>query len=345
MINVRYHIYSLVAVFLALAIGVAAGSTVVQRAVVDNLRSNQDRIEKNLDSLEAENSDLQARTAALEKRSGSLSDAGPAALLEGELDETPVVLIHAEGVDGDTLDRVRNTLGASGASIIGDIELKAAAADPDTLAGVADVLDLPGDQRQPEDVQAAIGERLGAAIGLATDAAAERAGEVAHAPIATDTGPVTTDPEPTPEAQELRALADSLDDAGVLSVRGSIGKEADTSEHPPDLVVLGGLTTALDPVPILRPLLQALAETDRPGALAADADLASPPGDGEKATGIVSAVRDTGQLRDHIATVDSLDDFAGLAAMVLGLAALSGGDVGHYGSGEGADALLPSRRP
>jgi hypothetical protein len=345
MINVRYHIYSLVAVFLALAIGVAAGSTVVQRAVVDNLRSTQDRIEKNLDSLEAENSDLQARTAALEKRSNSLSDAGPAALLEGELDETPVVLIHAEGVDGDSLDRVRSTLGASGASVVGDIEVKAAAADPDTLAAVADVLDLPDDQRQPEDVEAAIGERLGAALGLAADAATGRASETGRAPITTDTAPPTTDPEPTPEAQDLRALADSLDDAGVLSVRGSIGKQADTSGRSPEVVVLGGMTTALDPVPILRPLLQALAEADRPRALAADAELSTPPADGDKVSGIVAAVRDTGQLRDHVATVDSLDDFAGLAAMVLGLAGLSSGDVGHYGSGDGADALLPSRRP
>ena len=48
MINIRYHVYSLVAVFLALAIGVAAGSTVVQRSVVDNLRSTQGRIEQNL---------------------------------------------------------------------------------------------------------------------------------------------------------------------------------------------------------------------------------------------------------------------------------------------------------
>ena len=54
MINIRYHVYSLVAVFLALAIGVAAGSTVVQRSVVDNLRSTQGRIEKNLDDLEAQ---------------------------------------------------------------------------------------------------------------------------------------------------------------------------------------------------------------------------------------------------------------------------------------------------
>ena len=58
MINIRYHVYSLVAVFLALAIGVAAGSTVVQRSVVDNLKSTQGRIEKNLDDLEAKNAEL-----------------------------------------------------------------------------------------------------------------------------------------------------------------------------------------------------------------------------------------------------------------------------------------------
>ena len=79
MINIRYHVYSLVAVFLALAIGVAAGSTVVQRSVVDNLSSTQGRIEKNLDDLEAKNAELQDRAAALECRSGSLTQEGPAA--------------------------------------------------------------------------------------------------------------------------------------------------------------------------------------------------------------------------------------------------------------------------
>ena len=85
MINIRYHVYSLVAVFLALAIGVAAGSTVVQRSVVDNLRSTQGRIEQNLDELEAQNAELQERTDALEGREGSLIDEGPAALLAGKL--------------------------------------------------------------------------------------------------------------------------------------------------------------------------------------------------------------------------------------------------------------------
>ena len=38
MINLRYHVVSLVAVFLALGVGVLMGSTVIDRVTVDQLR-------------------------------------------------------------------------------------------------------------------------------------------------------------------------------------------------------------------------------------------------------------------------------------------------------------------
>ena len=41
MINLRYHIVSIVAVFLALGIGVLMGSTIVDRAIVSTLRSSR----------------------------------------------------------------------------------------------------------------------------------------------------------------------------------------------------------------------------------------------------------------------------------------------------------------
>ena len=37
MLNFRFHVVSLVAVFLALAIGIIMGSTVIDRALVDTL--------------------------------------------------------------------------------------------------------------------------------------------------------------------------------------------------------------------------------------------------------------------------------------------------------------------
>jgi hypothetical protein len=50
-------------------------------------------------------------------------------------------------------------------------------------------------------------------------------------------------------------------------------------------------------------------------------------------------------LRDKVSTVDHVGDFAGVSALVLALAGLPEGQVGHYGVDDGADALLPPRRP
>ena len=95
----------------------------------------------------------------------------------------------------------------------------------------------------------------------------------------------------------------------------------------------------------LRPgLLENLAADPRPMAVATDAGLEQPLGEGEEAYGVVAAVRNDGQIRDRVSTVDDVDDFAGLGALVLSLAGLTDGRVGHYGLGDGADALLPTGR-
>ena len=44
MVDFRYHVVSLVAVFLALGIGIVFGTTVIDRALLDNLDSNVERL-------------------------------------------------------------------------------------------------------------------------------------------------------------------------------------------------------------------------------------------------------------------------------------------------------------
>ena len=44
MISLRYHIVSLVAVFLALALGIVVGSTVLQEGTVSVLRATSERV-------------------------------------------------------------------------------------------------------------------------------------------------------------------------------------------------------------------------------------------------------------------------------------------------------------
>jgi hypothetical protein len=339
MINIRYHVYSLVAVFLALAIGVAAGSTVVQRSVVDNLRSTQGRIEQNLDDLEAQNAALQERTAALEGREGSLLDEGPAALLEGKLAGQPLLLLRAEGTPGTAVDRVRDVLQVAGADVVADVELRAATNDPETLTTVAAELGLDVDAEDPEQVQVALGQLLGQEIIAVREEPAEE--ERPSGEPAPDTSPTTEAPA-TDSAVELQELLRQLDDLGVLSFRGPLGNDGVTTEGA-ELVVLGGLTLDMDPVPLLDALLSELAADAPPMAVAADAARDEPPEDGEEARGIVATVRGDGRLRDRVTTVDHVADFAGLSALVLGLADLELGQVGHFGVDDGADSVLPSR--
>ena len=339
MINIRYHVYSLVAVFLALAIGVAAGSTVVQRSVVDNLRSTQGRIEQNLDELEAQNAELQERTGALEGREGSLIDEGPAALLAGKLTGQPLVLVRTEGTPGGAVDRVRAVLEVAGAEVVADVELRAAVNDPEVLAAAGSELGIVVDDGDPDQLQAAIGQQLGEAIVAVHD---EEASERPSGELLPDTAPTTEAPA-AESAIELEELLRQLDDLGVLSFRGPLGEEGVTTAGA-DLVVLGGPTTDMDPVPFLDGMLSLVAAEAGPMAAAADAALDEPPPEGEEARGIVPTVRGDGRLRDAVTTVDHVADFAGLSALVLGLADLDLGQVGHFGVDDGADSVLPPRR-
>ncbi|MSZ30566.1 MAG: copper transporter, partial [Actinobacteria bacterium] len=50
MINFRFHVVSIVAVFLSLALGIMIGSTVVDRAIVASLRNQIERVEANADA-------------------------------------------------------------------------------------------------------------------------------------------------------------------------------------------------------------------------------------------------------------------------------------------------------
>jgi hypothetical protein len=94
MISIRYHVFSLIAVFLALAIGLAAGSTVVKESIVDNLRDNQDRLESELDELQAANDELELRVGRLEETDRRLRSEGPTALLDSRLLGLTVVLFN-----------------------------------------------------------------------------------------------------------------------------------------------------------------------------------------------------------------------------------------------------------
>src|SRR5260221_13324960 len=95
MINFRFHLVSLVAVSLALAVGIVVGASIVNRAIVDGLNNRIDKVEKNADTQRNAN---RALSASAQQLQSYLQTAAPY-VVEGRLTAVPVVVVAERGVD------------------------------------------------------------------------------------------------------------------------------------------------------------------------------------------------------------------------------------------------------
>jgi hypothetical protein len=148
LISFRFHIVSLAAIFMALALGIVLGTTFLQDPTVSGLEG---RIEK------VRNDAAQSREAlGVWTRFG---DDAEAALVSGRLDGVRVLTIVPEGLSGSVTDKMRSLLGTAGAIDAGTVTLDNSWADnPPPTDDIANVLNIVG----PSSIQSV------------TDAAAER---------------------------------------------------------------------------------------------------------------------------------------------------------------------------
>jgi Copper transport outer membrane protein, MctB len=135
-IDFRYHLVSIVAVFLALAIGIVIGSTsVLKGAVLSGLQKTSAAEKSRIDSLYAQNGQLKQQLNAAE----SFASASEHVLLDGLLAGQRVVLVEAPGAPGSVVSGVQNALTTAGATVTGQVQFQTqffstgAAADLDTL--------------------------------------------------------------------------------------------------------------------------------------------------------------------------------------------------------------------
>jgi len=120
MIDFRYHLVSIVAVFLALAIGIVLGATQLQRQTVDVLQSTSNSLRNQLSAASAERDSYQAQVGATEQ---FLQTAEPT-LLGGRLTGQRVVLITEPGAASGVIGSVRQAATTAGATITGQIALQ-----------------------------------------------------------------------------------------------------------------------------------------------------------------------------------------------------------------------------
>ena len=119
MIDFRYHLVSIVAVFLALAIGLVVGATSLQGIVVSGLQSAANQEKKTNDMLRAKNSALSKQITADE----AFAAAGAGYLMSDKLLGEQVVVVTAPGADPGTVNGIIAALGRSGATVTAQVQL------------------------------------------------------------------------------------------------------------------------------------------------------------------------------------------------------------------------------
>src|SRR5664279_2820367 len=120
MINFRFHIASLIAVFLALAVGVVMGSTVIDRAIVDGLRERINTVENRADTQRADNAKLKSQLDQL----NNYADQSAPWAVEAQLTDQPVAIVAERGVDEDTVKAQAQMLRGAGGKVPGILWLE-----------------------------------------------------------------------------------------------------------------------------------------------------------------------------------------------------------------------------
>lgn len=318
MIDFRYHLVSLIAVFLALAVGIVLGAGPLRDTIAETLTGQVQDLREDRERLRAE---LETAQGDVNERSTYLEESAPV-LLAGALTDQRVAVVTLPGTDAADVEAIREGLVQAGAQVVGQVAVTEAWTDPEsqsfrqTFAGqLAGYLDpAPADDASTEDV---MGLALGAALTGATgDALSENATTLMDLLTSADAPLVSVD-------EEIAGPADATVLVGPRAAQPPAG-EPDPQETQ----------TATDALASHVALAEGLAGSGRGsvtvGAAAGDLDL-------------VGAVRADDQAREVVTTVDSVGEVTATLSTPLALAVSISGSTDAYGFQNGAEQPVPPR--
>jgi len=312
-IDFRYHLVSLVAVFLALAVGIVLGAGPLRETLGDSVTGRTAQLTAQNEQLRDE------RDAAVAERGAAAAalDAAGAGLVGGTLEGFRVAVVSLGEVPDEVRGAIGERLAQAGATVAVEVML--------TPAWSA------GEQRSYR--QSLAGYLVGY-LDPAPEADAGLAAELAQALVQ---GLVASDPAAPGEATENASLLLELLSTGDTP----LVTLAAPPTSPVDAVVLvapGAPQDASPPMPDPDATAAAVALLRAAQDRSSGAVLAEP-GTGEGQ--FVGAVLAAGDAAD-LATVSGVDGVVGQLGVPLALAQRVTGTAGHYGPG-GALTPLPPR--
>jgi Copper transport outer membrane protein, MctB len=306
-IDFRYHLISIIAVLLALAIGILAGSGFLGGPLLADLRHR-------LDNIAQANTGLQNDVDTLRKISQqdqNFAQATEPWLVGKALAGVSVVVLEPQGTDSAASDGIVTAIVAAGGTVGATLSFtdKFSLADPTAIDQLALSLhSTSGSARKLRD-QSAV--RLG-----------RRAAAAARSVPSRGSGaPQTFDKLLGPLEKDGFVNADRASDGSTVGPGAVFVVVAGAADPPP--------FAATDFCLILSRALATHSGT----VLAAEPSIST--------WNFVSSVRGDTRTERTVATVDDAETIPGGIAAALGLRDAMRGQIGHYGFAPGADAVIP----
>ena len=314
MIDFRYHLVSIVSIFLALAVGIVLGAGPLQSNIgstlgdqVVALRAEKEDLRKGLDA-------SQKQISAGEEYASTVAPI----VVGGRLTGRRVALVVLPNAGRDLVQKTRETMGLSGAKVT------------DTLTLTEDWFDPTKQQ-----ARAAAARDAATALGIASVATGDDL-------LREVLGKVASSIQPSAPSASRTGALQVLADAGLLDA-------ATTEIVPADVVVIvsgdfaGSETVVKEREASVRALATALHGTSAATVVAGAAPVTAA---GQPASSdAVAAVRGDRQTRDRVSTVDHAGEGMGPAVVVLAIAAQLKQHIGHYGLSDGASDVVPPVAP
>lgn len=322
MIDFRYHLVSLISVFLALAVGIALGAGPLKETIGDTLTGQVDQLRTEKDELRTQ----------LDVTSGDLADAqefvdasGPA-LLSGALADRRVAVIALGDVPEGERTAIDDRLSQAGATVTAHAALTDAWYDPDLRSFRNALVGLLLENLDPAP---------------ADDATLDE--QLAQALVQGLTGADPASPDTlTADAANVLAILSQGDNPMITL--------ADPVVTGADAVVVLGVPTAPAVDGGATPTPGADAESDA-DVLAAQVAVLSAAQDLSEGAVLADGPRGNGSLADAVlgdealaaalTTVSGADVVTGQVSTPLALAARIAGTNGHYGFGDDETAVPP----
>ena len=307
MIDFRYHLVSLISVFLALAVGVVLGAGPLQNSLGTALNDQVTALRENRNATQAK---LEQTETAVNERDSYITQAATS-LLPGTLASKNVAMVLLPDAKAEDADAIAAQLKNAGATVTGRVSLTSTWVDlsrenyRSTFSG--QVQGHLGSTNS-KDANGILGEALAKALTANDDSSRVLMDMLSVTVDKSGTPFISVDSTPTAAAEMIVVVGPRP--------QASSGKGATVEASPGE-----------DPKAWAKALEGTAGRAPTVVVGAAD-------GDG----GVVGIIRSE---KAKVTTIDSVGQIAASVSTPLALASTRAGTTGHYGFDKGAEAVMP----